>query len=69
MALNRVPPQNLDAERSLLGSLLIDPSALAKVGGKVKPDDFYREQHRAIYGAIVGLVAVHVVRYFHNKNK
>jgi len=51
----RLPPQDLDAERSLLGALLIDPDAYHRVADIVAPDDFYREQHRAIYQAIQAL--------------
>ena len=56
-AIDRLPPQNVEAERSLIGSLLIDPDAIMKIGGQVGPDDFYREQHRAIYEAVAGLAA------------
>ncbi len=38
----RIPPQNLDAEQSLLGGILIDPEALNKVVDIVDTDDFYR---------------------------
>ncbi|MBM4435691.1 MAG: replicative DNA helicase, partial [Actinobacteria bacterium] len=57
VAADRLPPQNLDAERSLLGSLLIDPDAMLKITGKVTAEDFYREQHRAVYDAIAGLAS------------
>ena len=56
-AIERLPPQNVEAERSLIGSLLIDPDAIMKIGGQVSSDDFYREQHRAIYEAVAGLAA------------
>ena len=36
-----IPPQNLEAEASLLGSLLIDGDAYAKVGDRLAGDDFY----------------------------
>ena len=57
VATDRLPPQNIDAERSLLGSLLIDPDAIMKIGSAIQPDDFYREQHRAIYEAVASLAA------------
>jgi replicative DNA helicase len=50
-----LPPQNVEAEQSVLGSLLIDPDALLKVTPFLRPDDFYRETHGLIYRAIVGL--------------
>ena len=57
VAVERLPPQNTDAERSLLGSLLIDPDAIMKVGPQIRADDFYREQHRAIFESVTRLTA------------
>ena len=51
-AVDRLPPQNTDAERSLLGSLLIDAEAITRIAGTIGPDDFYRQAHRSIYEAI-----------------
>ena len=51
----RVPPQNLDAEQSVLGGILIDPEALNKVVDVVDPADFYREDHRTIYQMVLDL--------------
>ena len=42
----RVPPQNLDAERSVLGGVLLDNKGLNDILEFLKPDDFYREAHR-----------------------
>ena len=53
--MDRLPPQNIEAEQSVLGSLLIDPDAIIKVGAFLRVDDFYRESHQAIYRAILGL--------------
>lgn len=50
-----VPPQNTDAEASLLGAILIDADALVKVADQVTADDFYEERHRHIYEAIIQL--------------
>ena len=55
MTAARLPPQNVEAEQSVLGSLLIDPDALLKVTPFLRPDDFYRETHGLIYRAIVHL--------------
>tara|TARA_B100001123_G_C15340554_1_gene1034671 strand:+ start:4307 stop:5656 length:1350 start_codon:yes stop_codon:yes gene_type:complete len=52
LAVDRLPPQNIEAERSVLGSLLIDPDGFTKVSDLIDPDDFYRQSHRSIYEAI-----------------
>jgi replicative DNA helicase len=51
----RIPPQNLDAERSLLGGILVDPEALNKIVDIVDVDDFYREDHRTIFQLVMDL--------------
>ena len=45
-------PQSLEAEQSVLGSILIDSRCLADVIGIIKPEDFYLQQNREIYSAI-----------------
>ena len=50
-----VPPQNLDAERSLLGGVMLDNEALDDVLEIIKPPDFYRETHRKIFEAMQSL--------------
>jgi len=52
---NTSPPQNVDAEASLLGSLLIDGEALTKISGLVAPEDFYDDKHAAIFAAMNSL--------------
>jgi len=42
---HRVPPQDLDAERSVLGSMLLSTEAMADVVEILDPDDFYRSAH------------------------
>jgi len=54
-ALQNVPPQNLEAEQSLLGSVLLENEALFKVLEIIKTDDFYRESNRQIYQAMIDL--------------
>ena len=49
----RMPPQNLDAEQSVIGGVLIDVKALARVLDIVQPSDFYRDGHRRIFGAMI----------------
>ena len=55
MPADRLPPQNIEAEQSVLGSLLIDPDAIIKIGSFLKAEDFYREAHQIIYRAILAL--------------
>src|SRR3989344_1023061 len=45
-------PQNLDAEASLLGSLIIDSDSFIKIADLINADDFYNDQHRAIFNAM-----------------
>ncbi len=54
--IDRPPPHNLDAERGLLGSLLLDPGAIELARDTVQGDDFYHDQHRKIYDAILRVV-------------
>ncbi|HEX2034079.1 MAG TPA: replicative DNA helicase [Chloroflexota bacterium] len=55
MAEERLPPQNIEAEQSVLGSILIDRDAIVRVAGFLRPEDFYREAHRLIYQAALDL--------------
>ncbi len=50
--LNRQPPQSLEAEQAVLGSILIDSRCVADVIGIVKPEDFYLRQNREIYESV-----------------
>ncbi len=50
-----IPPHNLDAEASLLGSILLDGDALVKVADKVSENDFYDPRHGYIYKAVLQL--------------
>ena len=50
--LSRQPPQSLEAEQAVLGSILIESRCVADVIGIVKPDDFFLEQNREIYETI-----------------
>lgn len=54
-AVDRLPPHNIDAEQSVLGSLLIDRDAVIRIASYVKPTDFYRSAHGVIYEAIINL--------------
>jgi replicative DNA helicase len=48
-------PANLEAERAVLGSLMIDPDAIIKVASFLRAEDFYRERHGWLYEAMLAL--------------
>jgi len=48
----RLPPQNLEAEQSVLGAVLLDNQAMAKAMELIVEENFYRTAHRKIYRAI-----------------
>ncbi len=54
-ALEKLPPQNLEAEASVLGCLMLDKDAIIKVADQLIPDDFYDFRHRMIYEAVLEL--------------
>ncbi|MEW6724959.1 MAG: replicative DNA helicase [Bacillota bacterium] len=54
-ALDRVPPQNLEAEQSVIGSMLIDREAIVKAMEYLQPHDFYREANRHIFEVLTDL--------------
>src|SRR3989344_1345019 len=51
----KVPPQNVEAEISTLGALLVDGSAIYKVIDIIRVEDFYRPQHQTVFAAIMEL--------------
>ncbi|MBU2542118.1 replicative DNA helicase [Patescibacteria group bacterium] len=53
--LQKIPPQNLEAEMSLLGSILIDKDAMFKIADEVDADDFYKNAHSIIFETITEL--------------
>jgi len=55
MSIDKLAPQAVEAEQSVLGSILIDPEAILKVADFLHPPDFYRQQHADIYEAMLGL--------------
>jgi replicative DNA helicase len=55
----KLPPQNLDAETSLLGAILIDEDVLTRVSDKIIADDFYDRRHQLIYAAMLALYEHH----------
>lgn len=48
-------PQDIDAERAALGSIVLDPSAITLVADTLKPEHFYRDAHKLIYRAMLDL--------------
>lgn len=58
-AIAKVPPQNLDAEASLLGAVLIDEDVLTRISDSVTADDFYEKRHKAIFSAMIKLYEMH----------
>jgi replicative DNA helicase len=55
----KIPPQNVDAEMSLVGAVLIDEDVLADVSEIVKAHDFYDKRHATIYDAMMNLFEHH----------
>lgn len=51
----KIPPQNLEAEQSVLGSLLIDKDAIVKVAEFLLPAHFYRDAHSEVYSSVLSL--------------
>ena len=45
---DRLPPQNIEAEQAVLGSLMLDKDAVVKISDILKPEDFYRGAHQFI---------------------
>ena len=52
---SRVPPHDLDAERAVIGALLVSETAVVAVAEQLSPEDFYSETHRIIYGSMMRL--------------
>ncbi|MEN9558108.1 MAG: replicative helicase, replicative helicase [Candidatus Parcubacteria bacterium] len=57
--LERIPPQNLEMEQALLGSLLLEKDAMLKVADQIAAEDFYSDNHRAIYESMADLYRRH----------
>lgn len=58
-SIEKMPPQNLEAEESLLGSLLIDKDAIIKVADMVSENDFYKEANKILYRTMTDLYMKH----------
>jgi len=55
----KIPPQNIDAEKSLLGAVLIDEEKLADISEHVSSVDFYDKRHAIVYAAMMRLYEKH----------
>src|SRR3989344_3762064 len=53
--INRMPPQSVEAEQSVLGALLLDKDAIIKIADILYADDFYDDRHRIIYLSVLAL--------------
>ena len=51
----RVPPQNIEAEQSILGALMLSKDAIASVLGQIQPEDFYVNRHAEMFKAVLSL--------------
>ncbi len=56
LSMHKLPPQNLEAEQSVLGGILIENESINKVIESLTVDDFYREGHRKIFHALINLL-------------
>ncbi|AEV66876.1 replicative DNA helicase [Acetivibrio clariflavus] len=54
-SLGRIPPQNIEAEQSVLGAILLDKEVLTSVIEIISSEDFYRDDHKEIFDAIIDL--------------
>lgn len=55
----RMPPQDVVAEKSLLGAIMISENAITEALGVVRPSDFYEKRHQTIYDAMMNLYDQH----------
>lgn len=53
--MDRIPPQNTEAEQSVLGAMLMDKEAIIDVAGMLRPEHFYEPRHQEIYEAMASL--------------
>src|SRR4030042_2367077 len=51
----KVPPHNIDAEEAVIGSLLVDGTAIYKIASLLEPQHFYSEQNSLVYGVCLAL--------------
>ncbi|MBI4240832.1 MAG: replicative DNA helicase, partial [Candidatus Rokubacteria bacterium] len=52
---SKIPPHSLEAERAVLGAILLEKGSLPRAVEILKPSDFYKEGHRKIFDSMIGL--------------
>ena len=55
---SKIPPNDIVAEQAVLGSMLADKDATVKAIEILKPNDFYRDDHKEIYSAMLELYGI-----------
>ena len=55
----RIPPQNIDSERALLGSVMLRPEAMHEITDGIEDKSFYSEKHRMIWNTMLELHSRH----------
>ena len=53
----KVPPHSIEAEQSVLGGLMLDNDSYTSVAERIRPEDFYRSDHKLIYDGVLNLAA------------
>lgn len=51
----KIPPQNIDSEKALLGAIMLRPEAMHEVVDTITPESFYSEKHKMVYKAMIAL--------------
>jgi replicative DNA helicase len=59
ISISKIPPQNIEAEASILGCLMIDKDAIFKIADTLRPEDFYKDSHGIIYETMRELYSRH----------
>jgi len=55
--IDRIPPQNIDAEKALLGSIMLENEVILYAQNTVKPEDFYKQSHALLFKAMLDLLS------------
>ncbi len=55
MDIGKIPPHDIEAEQAVIGSMLTDKDAVVEAVEVLRPDDFYRQDNKTIYEAILNL--------------
>jgi replicative DNA helicase len=58
--LERLPPQNLEAEQAVLGAMLLEEDAIAKAGELLEESSFYKDAHRKLFAVLIALYKANV---------